>query len=68
MNIGVKPTVDNNRLRTIEVHLLDFSGDIYGKSVSVEFVRRLRGEQHFENIEALCSQIEKDVARVRNGI
>lgn len=68
MNIGVKPTVDNNSLRTIEVHLLDFSGDIYGKSVSVEFVRRLRGEQHFENIEALCSQIEKDVSRVRNGI
>lgn len=68
MNIGVKPTVDNNRLRTIEVHLLDFSGDIYGKSVSVELVRRLRGEQHFENIDALCSQIEKDVARVRNGI
>lgn len=68
MNIGVKPTVDNNSLRTIEVHLLDFSGDIYGKSVSVEFVRRLRGEQHFEDIEALCSQIEKDVSRVRNGI
>ena len=68
MNIGVKPTVDNNRVRTIEVHLLDFSGDIYGKSVSVELVRRLRGEQHFENIDALRSQIEKDVARVRNGI
>ena len=68
MNIGVKPTVDNNRVRTIEVYLLDFSGDIYGKSVSVELVRRLRGEQHFENIDALRSQIEKDVARVRNGI
>ena len=67
MNIGVKPTIDNNGLRTIEVHMLDFSGDIYGERIRIELVRRLRDEQQFVSMDALRSQIEKDVARVRNG-
>lgn len=68
MNIGVKPTVDSNSVRTIEIHLLDFSEDIYGKRVRVELVRRLREEQLFDSMSALRLQIEKDVARVRNNI
>jgi riboflavin kinase/FMN adenylyltransferase len=66
MNIGVKPTIGGNRLRTIEVHLLDFSADIYGKRMRVELVRRLRGEQLFDSMDALRAQIDADVARVRN--
>ena len=66
MNIGVKPTIGGNRLRTIEVHLLDFSADIYGKRMRVELVRRLRGEQFFDSMDALRAQIDADVARVRN--
>lgn len=68
MNIGVKPTVSGSRLRTIEVHILDFSADIYGKEVRVDVVRRLRGEQFFDSIDALRAQIGVDVARVRDEI
>jgi riboflavin kinase/FMN adenylyltransferase len=67
MNIGVKPTVSGKE-RTLEVYIVDFNGDIYGNEITVEFVRRLRGEQSFENINALRFQIEVDVARVKRGI
>ena len=68
MNVGFKPTVDNSRVRTIEVHLIGFSGDIYGKAISVELLRRLREEKNFESVDALRLQIEADVARVISGI
>lgn len=68
MNIGVKPTVATSGERTMEAHLIDYSGDLYGQFVKVEFVRRLRGEQVFDNINALRFQIEVDVARVKRGI
>ena len=67
MNIGVKPTVSGKE-RTLEVYILEFEGDIYGKNIAVGFVRRLRGEQSFDNINALRFQIEVDVARVKRGI
>lgn len=68
MNIGRKPTVASGKERTLEVHIIGFEGDIYGRPVTVEFVRRLRGEQIFVNIDALRFQIEVDVARVKRGI
>lgn len=68
MNIGVKPTVATSGERTMEAHLIDYSGDLYGQLIKVEFVRRLRGEQVFDNINALRFQIEVDVARVKRGI
>jgi riboflavin kinase/FMN adenylyltransferase len=67
MNIGVKPTV-NGTQRTNEVFIIDFEGDLYGKEIAVQFVRRLRGEQVFDNVNALRFQIEVDVARVKRGI
>ena len=67
MNIGVKPTVCGKE-RTLEVHIIGFEGDIYDKEIIVQFVRRLRGEQSFESVEALRLQIEQDVARVVKGI
>jgi riboflavin kinase/FMN adenylyltransferase len=67
MNIGVKPTVSGKE-RTNEVHIIGFGGDIYGKEIAVQFVRRLRGEQSFENVNALRFQIEVDIARVKRGI
>ena len=67
MNIGMKPTV-NGKERTNEVHIIGFGGDIYGKEIAVQFVRRLRGEQVFENVDALRLQIEQDIAMVKNGI
>ncbi len=68
MNIGVRPTVGENLMRTLEVHLLDLEGNLYGADIKVELLRRLRGEHVFDNFEALRFQIEVDVARVRRGI
>ena len=59
MNIGVKPTLGENKL-SIEVHLLDFDKDIYNQKIQVNLLERLRDEQKFESFEALKSQLEKD--------
>ena len=59
MNIGIKPTLGDN-VPTIEVHLLEFSEDIYGQEIQVNVVDRLRDEQKFETFEALKSQLEID--------
>ena len=59
MNIGVKPTLGENKL-SIEVHLLDFDKDIYNQKIQVNLLERLRDEQKFESFKALKSQIELD--------
>jgi riboflavin kinase/FMN adenylyltransferase len=59
MNIGIKPTLGDN-VPTIEVHLLDFSEDIYNQKIQVNVIERLRDEQKFESFEALKSQLEID--------
>lgn len=59
MNIGVKPTLGENKL-TIEVHLLDFDQDIYNQKIQVNILERLRNEQKFESFAALQSQLELD--------
>ncbi len=63
-SIGTRPTFDEGG-RTIEAFILDFSDDIYGQELRPEFFQRLRSEEKFESVEALVSQIEKDVARTR---
>ena len=64
MNIGFKPTVSDASLRTVEVHLLGFAGDIYGSSIVVEPLRRIRGEMNFGDVDALKKQIMADIASV----
>lgn len=61
-NIGVRPTFGESD-RTIETHLLKFSGDLYGKEVRLAFVQRLRDERRFEDVDALRTQIEADRRR-----
>ena len=68
MNIGVKPTIGDNLARAIEVYIIDFSGDLYGKDVVVSLLCRVRGEMAFGNVEALRCQISRDVEFVRNLI
>jgi riboflavin kinase/FMN adenylyltransferase len=63
-NVGVRPTFGPSEL-TIEVHILDFQGSIYGEEILVEFIERLRSERRFADEEALCTQIKVDVARAR---
>lgn len=65
-NIGVRPTFDEGHAtQVVEAHLLDFEGDLYGKSMKLMFVERLRDERRFESPEALMDQIEKDIRRAR---
>ncbi|WP_341739094.1 bifunctional riboflavin kinase/FAD synthetase [Microcoleus sp. CAWBG640] len=59
MNVGCRPTVDGQQ-PTVEVHLLDWSGDLYGKTLSVSLVEFLRPEQKFPSLEALKTQIQAD--------
>lgn len=69
LNIGVRPTVsDAQPLPRLEVHLLDFTGDLYGCGLEVEFVRHLRPERRFPNIDALTQQITVDVAAARAAL
>ena len=65
LNIGYRPTLNNGRERSIEVHILDFEGDLYGKSIKVEFAHRLREERTFGNLDELTAQLRKDQERVR---
>ena len=66
VNLGYRPTVSTgNSERVLEIHLLDFARDIYGKDVEVRFVRYLRPEKKFENIAALVRQIERDAQQAR---
>jgi riboflavin kinase/FMN adenylyltransferase len=69
MNFGQRPTVDGTRLSP-EVHLLGFSGDLYGCGLSVELVGRLREERKFPSLEALVAQIREDAraAAARLGV
>lgn len=66
-NVGVRPTV-NGRQRLVEAHLLDFDGDLYGKTLRVEFISRIRSEQKFSGLPALKAQIETDVLEVRRRL
>ena len=59
-NMGTRPTV-GGELPVLEVHLLNFSQSIYGKSLTVEFLKKVREERKFQNIQALKEQIFKDI-------
>lgn len=61
-NIGVKPTVTENRQMTVETHLFDFHGDIYGKTAEVMLYSFVRSEQKFSSVEELKIQMQKDIA------
>ena len=65
-NLGVRPTVDGGR--SLEVHLLDFAGDLYGRFLRVGFVARLRGETKFPDLSALRAQIARDVEAGRRAL
>lgn len=65
-NVGLRPTFTGGQaLPRVEAHLLDYSGDLYGKTLKLEFVERLRGEQKFPSIEVLIAQIRSDIQQAR---
>jgi riboflavin kinase/FMN adenylyltransferase len=65
MNIGTRPTFDGHR-QTLEVHLFDFSGNLYGHQLRIDFIAHLRQEQHFDSPEALTRQMEQDAQQARH--
>ena len=64
-NVGVRPTVEGRSTPLLEVHLLDEEADLYGRCLYVTFLHRLRGEQKFESVEALKTQLHHDIAQAR---
>lgn len=69
-NVGVRPTLGGTRL-VVEVHIPGFRGDLYGRTLSLRFLSRIRAERRFPSLAALKKQIRKDVAalnaRSRSG-
>ncbi|BAU27718.1 FMN adenylyltransferase /riboflavin kinase [Aneurinibacillus soli] len=66
MNVGIKPTFENERKeKSLEAHLFEFSDDIYGRTLDVEFLFFIREEQKFSGIDALVARIQQDVAEAK---
>ena len=60
-NVGLRPTVEDSNAQNVETHIIDFSGDCYGKSVKIEFLSRIRDEMKFSSVDELKDQIAKDI-------
>jgi riboflavin kinase/FMN adenylyltransferase len=65
VSVGVRPTFGTGRAVLVEAYLLDRDLDLYGKTLKLDFLFRLRGERRFESVDALVAQIERDVRRTR---
>ena len=63
-SVGTRPTVGGTRA-LLEIHLLDFAGDIYGRHLSVDFYSRIRGEEKFDTLELLKARMQQDIAETR---
>jgi riboflavin kinase/FMN adenylyltransferase len=63
-NIGFNPTFGENAL-SVETHLLDFSGDVLGKTIKVNFIQRLRDEKTYNSLKELSDQIAQDIQQAR---
>lgn len=69
VNIGTRPTFESSDQRShVEAHILDYSRDIYAQHITVEFIARLRGEQRFQSVEELISQVHNDIDKTREII
>lgn len=64
LNIGIRPTVTTVQQRVAEVHLLEYDGSLYGETLEIGFVERIRDEQKFNGLDALVAQLELDKAKV----
>ncbi len=65
VNVGVRPTFDSGRGLLVEAHLIDFEGDLYGQTLRLGFLERMRGERRFESVEELVEQMWRDVDQAR---
>ena len=65
VNVGVRPTFGTGRAVLIEAYVLDRDIELYGQTIRIEFISRLRGERRFESVDALVQQMHRDVERTR---
>jgi riboflavin kinase / FMN adenylyltransferase len=65
INVGVRPTFETGRGLLVEAHLLDFDGDLYGQTLRIGFLERLRGEKRFDSVDELVAQMQRDVEDAR---
>ncbi len=65
VNVGIRPTFETGRGLLIEAYLIDFDGDLYGKTLRIAFIARLRGERRFPGVEDLVAQMHRDVEEAR---
>ena len=61
VNVGVRPTFDTGRGLLVEAHLIGFEGDLYGETLRIAFLDRLRGEKRFDSVDDLVEQMNRDV-------
>ena len=66
--IGHRPTVEENGKISVEVHIFDFSGNLYGESISIDFIGKLRDERHFDSLQSLQQQLTLDAVSVKEMI
>jgi riboflavin kinase / FMN adenylyltransferase len=66
-NLGTRPMVGGTQM-LLEAHLFDFSGDLYGRELEVEFVARLRDEARFPSMDAMVEQMHRDAANARQAL
>ena len=65
VSVGVRPTFETGRGVLVEAHLIDFEGDLYGETLRIAFVERMRGEKRFDSVHELVEQMHADVAQAR---
>ncbi|MEH6592020.1 MAG: bifunctional riboflavin kinase/FAD synthetase [Halioglobus sp.] len=65
-NVGTRPTIDDSIKANLEVHMLDFDENIYGKTIEVRFLKKLRDEQKFASVEELRQHISQDIEQARS--
>ena len=65
-NVGVRPTIDDGSAVTVEPWILDFDGDLYGRTIRVEYYKRLRGERKFESLKALTAMVHQNGQETRD--
>ncbi|NBO93210.1 MAG: bifunctional riboflavin kinase/FAD synthetase, partial [Planctomycetia bacterium] len=67
-SVGLRPTVNALQRPLLEVHLLDYDGDLYGQSMTLEFVSRLRDTRRFGSVDELREQLRRDVAQTIEAV
>jgi riboflavin kinase / FMN adenylyltransferase len=68
VSVGIRPTFETGRGLLIEAHLIGFEGDLYGETLRIAFVERLRGERRFESPDALVAQMQRDIEQAKEVV